>query len=143
MRMRFEAVLRVVACLAAAAQAFQVPATSTAPALRVHRPRRLAPLGSIAIPSFVSQSLLAPAHRPALRTVVARSAAACAALIAVRRQRDGPATNPERAAAVPIRCPWPFVLVAVPWTRLGRRSLRAGFFDYQTWVCIALLLLRL
>ena len=50
---------------------------------------------------------------------------------------------PERAAAVPIRCPWPFVLVAVPWTRLGRRSLRAGFFDYQTWVCIALLLLRL
>ena len=142
MRMRFEAVLRVVACLAAAAQAFQVPATSTTPALRVNRPRRLAPLGSIAVPSFVSQSLLAPAHRPALRTVVARSAAACAALIAVRRQRDGPATNPERAAAVPIRCPWPFVLVAVPWTRLGRRSLRAGFYDYQTWVCIALLLLR-
>ena len=39
-----------------------------------------------------------------------------------------------------IKCPWPFVLVALPWTELGRRSL-AGFCDWQTWATITVALL--
>ena len=37
---------------------------------------------------------------------------------------------------------WPFVLVAVPWTPLGWRSIKAGLRDWQTWVVVALLFLR-
>lgn len=49
--------------------------------------------------------------------------------------------SPRRRAGQPIRCPWPFVLVAPPWTELGRRSLSAGFHDWQTWVAVCLYLL--
>ena len=59
-------------------------------------------------------------------------------------KKAGSAANPERSrAGQPIRCPWPFVLVATPWSHLGRRSLRAGLWDWQTWIVVSLLLLCL
>lgn len=80
---------------------------------------------------------------PVVRLAAKASGVACSAWVALRQKRAGRAGNPERNAAVPIKCPWPFVLVAVPWTRLGRRSLAAGLCDWQTWAVVALLFLGL
>ena len=76
--------------------------------------------------------------------VVKLSAALLFAWVARSLKQAGPAANPERhRAGQPIRCPWPFVLVALPWTALGRRSLKAGLCDWQTWVALSLWLLIL
>ena len=77
-----------------------------------------------------------------LRRILKAASACYAAWFAFSLKRAGSAANPERRrAGQPIKCPWPFVLVALPSTALGRRSLRAGFFDWQTWVVISLLVL--
>ena len=116
--------------------------------------RRVRPAAGIAFGSMLWRSPPALAAAAAadlgpptaLRTAgrVAKVLAALgSAWYGVALKNAGPAANPERQrAGQPIRCPWPFLLVALPWTELGRRSLRAGFCDWQTWVVIALLLLR-
>jgi hypothetical protein len=76
------------------------------------------------------------------RTVAKTAAWVCSTLIAISLKQAGPSANAQRVrGAQPIKCPWPFVLVAAPWTELGRRSLEAGFHDWQTWVLISFLLL--
>jgi len=76
------------------------------------------------------------------RRVAKALAVAWSAWIALSLKQAGPASNPQRSyGGQPIKCPWPFVLVALPWTDLGRRSLSAGFHDWQTWAVISLLLL--
>ena len=74
---------------------------------------------------------------------VAKGAAVLySAWITMYLKKEGKAANPERSrAGDPIKCPWPFVLVALPWTELGRRSLMAGFCDWQTWATITVALL--
>ena len=92
-----------------------------------------APLvANAAVPCFES---------PAVRRAARYSAAALSAWYAAALKRGGPSVNPERCAAVPIKCPWPFLLVFNPFTALGRRSLRAGLRDWQTWAALAVLLL--
>ena len=80
---------------------------------------------------------------PLLRRALRLAAAVGFAWYAMSLKSAGPRANPERyRAGQPIRCPWPFVLVAVPWTPLGWRSIKAGLRDWQTWVVVALLFLR-
>ena len=99
----------------------------------------LAAAAAAAIDSSLSTSALRIAGR-----VARMLAALAAAWVGVTLKQAGPAANPERhCAGQPIKCPWPFLLVALPWTELGWRSLKAGFCDWQTWFVIALVLLRL
>ena len=80
---------------------------------------------------------------PLLRRALRLAAAVGFAWYAMSLKSAGPRANPERyRAGQPIRCPWPFVLVAVPWTPLGWRSIKAGLRDWQTWVVVALVFLR-
>ena len=80
---------------------------------------------------------------PILRRALRLAAAVGFAWYAMSLKSAGPRANPERyKAGQPIRCPWPFVLVAIPWTPLGWRSIKAGLRDWQTWVVVALVLLR-
>ena len=79
---------------------------------------------------------------PLLRRALRLAAAVGFAWYAMSLKSAGPRANPERyRAGQPIRCPWPFVLVAVPWTPLGWRSIKAGLRDWQTWVVVALVFL--
>jgi len=92
------------------------------------------------LPSHGGQFLL----RKGLCLKVAKTAAAAlSAWIAFSLKQAGAGANPQRSrgGTMAIRCPWPFVLVALPWTDIGRRSLSAGFHDWQTWAAIALVLL--
>jgi hypothetical protein len=80
---------------------------------------------------------------PLLRRALRLTAAVGFAWYAVCLKSAGPRANPERyRAGQPIRCPWPFLLVAIPWTPLGWRSIKAGLRDWQTWVVVALVFLR-
>jgi NAD(P)-dependent dehydrogenase (short-subunit alcohol dehydrogenase family) len=86
---------------------------------------------------------IVPSSLQCVRWRAAKAVVAAISLwIARSLKLAGLAGNPERnRAGQPIRCPWPFVLVALPWTAMGRRSLRAGFHDWQTWIMIALMAL--
>ena len=121
----------------ALAQGFVAPRSALSPARRHRgsRPHHVAAMSGVA-------GLLRP-RAPVVRLAAKASGVACSAWFALRQMRAARAGNPERNAAVPIRCPWPFVLVAVPWTGLGRRSLAAGLCDWQTWAVVALLILGL
>ena len=80
---------------------------------------------------------------PLLRRALRLTAAVVFAWYAMSLKSAGPRANPERfRAGQPIRCPWPFLLVAIPWTPLGWRSIKAGLCDWQTWVVVALVFLR-
>lgn len=80
---------------------------------------------------------------PILRRALRLGAAVGFAWYAMSLKSAGPRANPERyKAGQPIKCPWPFVLVAIPWTPLGWRSIKAGLRDWQTWVVVALVFLR-
>ena len=80
---------------------------------------------------------------PLLRRGLRLTAAVGFAWYAMSLKSAGPRANPERyRAGQPIRCPWPFLLVAIPWTPLGWRSIKAGLRDWQTWVVVALVFLR-
>lgn len=70
------------------------------------------------------------------------STAMFSAWIAYSLQQAGLDANPDRRNGK-IKCPWPFVLAAVPWTPLGMRSLKTGLRDWQTWVVVSLVLLRI
>lgn len=83
-----------------------------------------------------------PLKGPFLRRALRLVAAVCFAWYALSVKSAGPSANPERRSAVPINCPWPFVLVAIPWTPLGMRSIKAGLCDWQTWAVVALVFLR-
>ena len=130
-------ILFLFAAALALAQGFVAPRSALSPARR-HRGSR--PHHAVAMSGVAG--LLRP-RAPVVRLAAKASGVACSAWVALRQKRAGRAGNPERNAAVPIRCPWPFVLVAVPWTRLGRRSLAAGLCDWQTWAVVALLVLGL
>ena len=133
-------ILFLFAAALALAQGFVAPRSALSPARRhrgsrPHHPKMVAAMSGVA-------GLLRP-RAPVVRLAAKASGLACSAWLALRQKRAGRAGNPERNAAVPIRCPWPFVLVSVPWTRLGRRSLAAGLCDWQTWAVVALLVLGL
>ena len=130
----------------------QLPSRSAVPRLSMREGSRHGIFATV-----VSVSLVLGSAQPAFAAVAARHAMlpkklsvvvamrACALLsawIAFSLKRAGPKANPERRrAGQPIKCPWPFVLVAAPWTDLGRRSLRAGFCDWQTWAALSVGLL--
>ena len=134
-------ILFLFAAALALAQGFVAPRSALSPARRHRGSRPHHANGGVAAMSGVA-GLLRP-RAPVVRLAAKASGVACSAWVALRQKRAGRAGNPERNAAVPIRCPWPFVLVAVPWTGLGRRSLAAGLCDWQTWAVVALLVLGL
>eukprot|EP00930_Biecheleria_cincta_P097990 TRINITY_DN89676_c0_g1_i1.p1 TRINITY_DN89676_c0_g1~~TRINITY_DN89676_c0_g1_i1.p1 ORF type:complete len:215 (+),score=23.54 TRINITY_DN89676_c0_g1_i1:41-685(+) len=68
------------------------------------------------------------------------STAMLSAWVALSLKQAGLDANPDRRNGK-IKCPWPFVLAALPWTDLGLRSLKTGLRDWQTWVAVSLMLL--
>ena len=127
--MRLSIVLLIAPCAAAFAPAPRITTPAFAPGIHTRTPSLCA---AVAVPGF---------EGPAVRRAARYAAAALSAGYAYALKRGGRGANPERCAVVPIKCPWPFLLVFNPFTALGRRSLRAGLRDWQTWAALAVLLL--